>query len=214
MAAFGWMFGLVADDRGTEKVGIQRVIEALESNDWAAASLEPDDLEDDEDEDFGAFSQADADLELSRRKNRSAGDGLDGEDEEDYELDPTNLDFGFDKADFVGLRRAIWGGGRAEDDEAEAIIDGMAQGNSQSQPPSMFNAKATGEEKDAGAAKVPQPRPTPDPDEPDALDEEEVQKLDVMMRKLLAVRDMSTGLPDEQRKRMAARAVGQVMKEL
>jgi hypothetical protein len=35
-----------------------------------------------------------------------------------------------------------------------------------------------------------------------------------MMMKLQAVKDASAGLPEEQRKRMAARAVGEVMKEL
>lgn len=35
-----------------------------------------------------------------------------------------------------------------------------------------------------------------------------------MMLKLSAVRDMAAGLPEDQRRRMAARAVGEVMREL
>lgn len=34
------------------------------------------------------------------------------------------------------------------------------------------------------------------------------------MHKLQAVRDMTSGMPEEQRKRMAKRAVDEVMKEL
>lgn len=46
------------------------------------------------------------------------------------------------------------------------------------------------------------------------VEEDEVKKLEQMMRKLQAVRDMSAGLPEEQRKRVAARAVGEVMRDL
>ncbi|KAK4122145.1 hypothetical protein N657DRAFT_657030 [Parathielavia appendiculata] len=44
--------------------------------------------------------------------------------------------------------------------------------------------------------------------------DEDVQKLERMIAKLQAVRDASAELPDEQRRRLAARAVGEVMKEL
>lgn len=50
-----------------------------------------------------------------------------------------------------------------------------------------------------------------DEDEPD---DEEVAKMERMMMKLQAVREAGEGMPEEQRKRMAARAVGEVMKEL
>jgi hypothetical protein len=53
-----------------------------------------------------------------------------------------------------------------------------------------------------------------DREEEEEVGEEDVQKLERMMMKLQAVRDASAGLPEEQRKRMAARAVGEVMKEL
>ncbi|KAM0280057.1 hypothetical protein ACHAQH_004253 [Verticillium albo-atrum] len=129
-----------------EKMGIHRVLEALEANDWDQAEI-PSDLE----EDFG--------------------DLQDGKDD-----DPESLDFGVDRADFEGLREAIWG----------LDNDGTA------------DDKATA----SGAQEEP-------------LDEAaEVEKLESMMRKLQAVRDMGAGLPEEQRKKMAAKAVNEVMKDL
>lgn len=50
--------------------------------------------------------------------------------------------------------------------------------------------------------------------EDEELGDEDVQKLERMMLKLQAVRDATAGLPEEQRKRMAKRAVGEVMKEM
>ncbi len=131
-------------------MGIPRVLEALQANDWAQV---PEEEEEEEEDEFGEFS---------------GGGTVGGEEKEEeegagVELDPASLDFGFDPADMVGLRRAIWGAG------GEA-----------------------GEE----------------------MGDEDVEKLEQMVRKLQAVRDTSAGLPEEQRKRMAARAVGEVMKEL
>ncbi|KAI2629283.1 hypothetical protein GGS26DRAFT_560112 [Hypomontagnella submonticulosa] len=48
----------------------------------------------------------------------------------------------------------------------------------------------------------------------DDLNDEEIRKLERMMVKLQAVRDTSAGLPEDQRKRAAAKAVAEVMKEL
>lgn len=48
----------------------------------------------------------------------------------------------------------------------------------------------------------------------DKLGDDDVKKVEQMMRKLQAVRDMSAGLPEAQRKRVAARAVGEVMRDL
>lgn len=45
-------------------------------------------------------------------------------------------------------------------------------------------------------------------------DEEDVKKLERAMLKLQAVRDRGVGMTEEQRKRMAKQAVGEVMKEL
>jgi hypothetical protein len=41
-----------------------------------------------------------------------------------------------------------------------------------------------------------------------------VRKLEGMMSRLRAVREMGEGMPEEERRRMAKRAVGEVMKEL
>lgn len=99
-----------------------------------------------------------------------------------------SLGFGFDRGDFTGLKRAILNAGK-EDDEEESMT-----GNE----PSSTGQPAT--------AEMP-------PSEQPANDEE-VQKIEGMMLKLLAVRDLSSGLPEDQRKRMAAKAVGEVMKDL
>ncbi|KAJ8124328.1 hypothetical protein O1611_g9314 [Lasiodiplodia mahajangana] len=48
----------------------------------------------------------------------------------------------------------------------------------------------------------------------ESLDDEDVQKIERMMVKLQAVRESNAGLPEEQRKRAAAKAVAEVMKEL
>ncbi|PNH61642.1 hypothetical protein VD0002_g6218 [Verticillium dahliae] len=134
-------------------MGVHRVLEALEANDWDQGDI-PSDLEDD----FGSLE--------------------DGRD------DPESLDFGVDRADFEGLRQAIWGL------DTEPRADGDVDSN------------GDGEARGSGAQ-----------DEP--LDEAtEVEKLESMMRKLQAVRDMSAGLPEEQRKKMAAKAVNEVMKDL
>ena len=87
---------------------------------------------------------------------------------EDGELDPESLEFGFDREDLAGLRKAIWKGGSDSDEE----------------------------------------------EDDEELGDDDVQKLERMMHKLQAVRDMTSGMPEEQRKRMAKRAVDEVMKEL
>ena len=48
----------------------------------------------------------------------------------------------------------------------------------------------------------------------EGLDGEGVDKVEKMMRRLQAVREAGEGMPDKERKRMAARAVQGVMKEL
>lgn len=131
---------------------------------------------------------------------------LDGDDEgisggvgvrrKDADLDPESLDFGFDREDFEGLKKAIWSAGG--DDNAEDFMNG--------EPPIQQKKKQGPEQ--AGTSD------SASKEGADKLDEAEVQKLEGMMRKLQAVRDMSAGLPEDQRKRMAAKAVGEVMKDL
>jgi alpha- and gamma-adaptin-binding protein p34 len=147
----------------TEKVGIPRVLEALEANDWSQGSL-------DADSDFGDFEDSHTDKMKNKLPSSVDEDAIQRDDTEgDGDLDPESLDFGFDRADFKGLKKAIWTAGGE---------DGHEQ------------------------------------DEEDDLGDDDVQKLERMMLKLQAVRDMSGGLPDEQRKKMAKQAVGEAMKDL
>lgn len=111
-----------------------------------------------------------------------------GDVEGDGDLNPEDLDFGFDREDFEGLKKAIW--------EAQMEREGHEDGG-QSQ-----GEKGT----PAGGKKV--------GEEDGELDDNDVQQVEQMMRKLQAVRDMSAGLPEDQRKRMAAKAVGEVMRDL
>lgn len=151
-------------------MGIPRVLEALESNEW------------------DSFATADEDEEIAALEG-----GTDQENE--VELDPENMDFGFDKADFEGLRKAIW--------EAQVERSGVDDGEDETA------------DKASSKAKLPSDGPADGKDEDgDELGDEDIQKVEEMMRKLQAVRDMSAGLPEDQKKRIAARAVGEVMKEL
>lgn len=103
-------------------------------------------------------------------------------------MDPENLDFGFDRQDFEGLKAAIL----EAQMEREGHDSGEQSKDDTSAPP--------------GGSKA--------GEESDKLGDEDVQQVEQMMQKLLAVRDMSAGLPEDQRKRMAARAVGEVMRDL
>lgn len=117
----------------------------------------------------------------------------DADDDDGTDLDPENLDFGFDREDFEGLKKAIWEA-RAEregDDGDNQAIGGK--------PSNLDQASAQAKNTDVGG---------------DELGDEDIQRVEQMMRKLQAVKDMSAGLPEDQRKRMAAKAVGEVMKEL
>lgn len=139
-------------NRFGERVGLERVLEALKSNDWSGGSGD------------SFFQGGNDNLE---------GEGLEGEGSDgEFDFDPENMDFSFDKGELDELKKAILegGGGKHGDEGGEG---------------------GEGE-----------------------LDEEEVEKLERMMRKLQAVRDATAGMPEEQRKRMAKKAVGEVMREL
>lgn len=164
----------------TEKTGIARVREALESNDWAQADASP------ALSDFGDFKAA--------QEPQPGG----------KDLDPESLDFGFDRADFEGLKRAIWSSGQEEHGDAEAA--------------EMDVVKDSGPSKgDEGAAGKEAQQPKTNDDDDDAeegLDDDEVVKVERMMRKLQAVRDAGAGVGEAQRRKMAAKAVAEVMREL
>jgi hypothetical protein len=96
------------------------------------------------------------------------------------------MGFGFDKTDFEGLRRAIW--------EASQDVE---------EPEESKKAETKADASEAAAAGG-----------LEELDEDEIAKIEKMMRKLQAVREAGEGMGEEQRKRMAARAVEEVMRDL
>ncbi|KAK5636782.1 hypothetical protein RRF57_012494 [Xylaria bambusicola] len=100
------------------------------------------------------------------------------EDPNAPDLDPESLDFGFDREDFEGLRRAIWS---SEKEDGELSMDGEKRAPNEAE---------------------------------EAIDDEDIQKMERLMAKLQAVRDSNAGLPEDQRKRAAAKAVAEVMKEI
>ncbi|KAK3370346.1 alpha and gamma adaptin binding protein p34-domain-containing protein [Podospora didyma] len=156
-----------------ETVGIQRVLEALQANDWSGGAEDDDE-------------------EVTTTKKLEGGD----------EFDPDSLDFGIDPEDFEGLKRAIiWGEGEAEDDGEER---GESSAKKKPNDKAVPAVPAASGEQDGGGGR----------EEEEQLDDEDVQKLQRMMQKLQAVRDLSAGLPEEQRKRIAKKAVTEVMKEL
>lgn len=170
-------------------MGIARVLEALEANDWTGDGA-PD-----------ADSDAEEAASGLPRKSRPLAAG---DDDDEFDLDdPESLDFGFDKADFEGLKQAIWNLEQERANDAEDADEGAEKakdGNGGEGSADKQGEKKNGEE----GAK----------DDGEDISGEEVEKLERMMRKLQAVRDMSAGLPLEQRQRMARKAVGEVMKDL
>ncbi|KAK0619752.1 hypothetical protein B0T14DRAFT_537419 [Immersiella caudata] len=141
-----------------ERMGVARALEALQANDWGGGGGGDDEVG----EEFGGFVPGE------------------GGDENLGEFDAESMDFGFDREDFVGLKKAIWSAGREDGME----VDGEGS-----------EAKKGG-------------------DEDEEMDDGDVQKLERMMLKLQAVRDRTAGMSEEQRKRIAKQAVGEVMKEL
>ncbi|KAI0599216.1 alpha and gamma adaptin binding protein p34-domain-containing protein [Biscogniauxia sp. FL1348] len=167
-----------SSDEFGEKSGIARALEALEANDWSDIGI--DNLV----SDFEDFE-----VSFDPSKDDNAQDSQTKEEKENSDLSPEDFDFGFDREDFEGLKRAIWNAGHEEDEDFPH--DG--------QP----STSANGKDKDNGTSS-----------EAGDIDDEEIQKIERMMLKLQAVRDTNAGLPEEQRKRAAAKAVAEVMKEL
>ncbi|KAL6902432.1 alpha and gamma adaptin binding protein p34 domain-containing protein [Trichoderma evansii] len=112
------------------------------------------------------------------------------------DFDPESLDFGVDRSDFEGLRMAIWETSRRETGDSEIAEPAKATPD---QP------KAT----DAAGGSAADTK-----DEGHELGDEDIAKVEKMMRKLQAARDMGEGMSEAQRKRLAARAVEEVMREL
>lgn len=173
-----------------EKTGIPRVLEALQANDWSQAG--PDEDDEDEVEDAAGAVAGFGSGASARKTKEGKGNAIEGVDE-NGELNPESLDFGFDREDFAGLRKAIWNTQGEEDADDDEFMDKPGVSSKNKAP-----SGGGGDGEEGG----------------EDIGEEDVQKLEGMMKKLLAVRDMSAGLPDEQRKRMAKNAVAEVMKEL
>ncbi|KXH57555.1 alpha and gamma adaptin binding protein p34 [Colletotrichum salicis] len=183
-----------------EKMGIARVLEALESNDWDAA------------DDMDGPSDLDSDDDTAGnlpRKPRPLADG-DGDDDEFDLDDPENLDFGFDRADFEGLKKAIWNLEQEPEDE-DVATEGAGTGKTAA---GGGDGKVASESNGAAVEKSDAKKKKKGDEEKEDLDAEDVEKIEQMMRKLQAVRDLNAGLPEDQRRRMAKKAVGEVMKEL
>ncbi|ROT38984.1 hypothetical protein SODALDRAFT_332426 [Sodiomyces alkalinus F11] len=192
-----------------EKMGIPRVLEALESNDWAQGPS-AEDMEDMEDEPG----------ETSARATKTKPGHGGGDNDDDDEFDPESLDFGFDKADFQGLKKAIWGL-ESEDDHENHPPGGshrdIASPLVREPPAAAAATSSTKDEETVGAKTGDATKANKEDERPEetVVDEaREVENIEAMMRKLQAVRDMSAGLPEDQKRRMAAKAVAEVMKEL
>lgn len=123
-----------------EKVGLERLREALEANEWAAGDGE---------DDFG---------DLVDEFGDEGSDGIGGFGDEEAEM----------TAELFGMKAALIGG----EDE---------------------------------------PEPDPELSGSAARQKDEVDDLDRMMGKLLAVKEQGADLPEAQRKRMAAKAVKELM---
>ncbi|KEZ40449.1 Uncharacterized protein SAPIO_CDS8329 [Scedosporium apiospermum] len=130
--------------------------------------------------------------ENEESERTGAKDGLDDEDDD--------FDFGFygEKSDFEGLKQAILEATlEREGVDLENLAETSAEGSGQKGPSKENKGK----------------EPEDEEGEED-ISEEDVQKIERMMSKLKAVREMGEGMPEEERRRLARRAVDEVMKEL
>ncbi|CAH0040598.1 unnamed protein product [Clonostachys solani] len=159
------------------------ILEALEANDWeqGAGPLS----------DFGDFE----------------GGGGDGGDDE---FDPESLDFGFDSADFEGMRMDILGAGmdsQGGDEEASRMAEGLRGNKSEDSAAAPASAPVTAEKSEGEKSAE-------EGDGDGELNDDDIAKVEKMMRKLQAAREAGEGMGEDQRRRMAARAVEEVMREL
>lgn len=113
------------------------------------------------------------------------------------------MEFGYDRADFEGLRAAIWTSGMPQEDGNEDEDKGKDGNKDTDAEASRVDSSPRGREEEEEEEEG---KPEPD--------DEDVEKVERMMRKLQAVREAGEGMGYEQRRRMAARAVADVMKEL
>lgn len=132
----------------------------------------------------------------------------DDDDDYDDDEDPFDLidNLGFDMgdpSDFEGLRQAIWG-------EMAARQAAAADTPEASPKPGPADTSDAAVKQDAK-----KDLPTEDGTGLGLdLDEDEVEKLEKLMLKLKATRELGEGMPEEQRKKLAKKAVMEVMKDL
>lgn len=119
----------------------------------------------------------------------------------DDEFDADNLDFGFEKADMQGLRMAIWGMGDAHPPvsssssaAAAAAINGIEESTNLPETAAIGDAQQQQQQQQ--------------------LTEDDIVKVEGMMRRLQAARDAGQGMSEAQRRAFAAKAVSEVMKDL
>ncbi|KHE78513.1 hypothetical protein GE21DRAFT_1223116, partial [Neurospora crassa] len=192
-----------------EKMGIARVLEALQSNDW---------------------SGGDGDEGDNNNNNHNRGLFDESEDEEDYvdehdgdAEDEFDLGFGYTKKQKMEMRKAFLKG--AEDSNRTAEEDLEALKSVTQTTEGQEKATKKGEEKGESAAvatDVAKAGPSAESEsgadkvkeEEEEIGEEDVEKIAKMMLKLQAVRDMSGTVPEEQRRKLALKAVEEVMREL
>ncbi|KAM0477424.1 hypothetical protein ACHAPX_005736 [Trichoderma viride] len=108
------------------------------------------------------------------------------------DFNPESLEFGVDRSDFEGLRMAIWETSHRETGDSENADTAKAPEASDVAGGSAADAK----------------------DEAGELGDEDIAKVEKMMRKLQAAKEMGEGMSEAQRKRLAAKAVEEVMREL
>ncbi|PON26823.1 hypothetical protein TGAM01_v204324 [Trichoderma gamsii] len=138
-------------------------------------------------------------LESNDWEHIFVGDPLSDSDEAHSEksdgaddFNPESLEFGVDRSDFEGLRMAIWETSHRETGDSEDADTANAPKTSDVAGGSAADAK----------------------DEDGELGDEDIAKVEKMMRKLQAAKEMGEGMSEAQRKRLAARAVEEVMREL
>ncbi|KAJ4379046.1 hypothetical protein N0V85_008903, partial [Neurospora sp. IMI 360204] len=224
-----------------EKMGIARVLEALQSNDWpggdGAGSTEGDNNK------RGPFDESET-------------EDTDYIDENDWDTeDEFDLGFGYTKKQKMEMRKAFWKGteesNRTTEEELKAFKtvtqtvdestgseldakikkqarEGFWKSLEEEVKEKMKNEEGKKGESATGAAKaglsagsgsgvagkVKKEEEENGDDEEEVIAEEDVERIAKMMLKLQAVRDMSGTVPEEQRKKLALKAVEEVMREL
>lgn len=130
----------------------------------------------------------------------------DEQDEPGLEAD-SDSEFGLGEAgDLEGLRQAILGASMEREREGR-------KGDEKEGGEKTGGSTEGGEKASEGGGKTSQGQAGGEQGEED-ISEDDVRKMEAMMGKLLAAREMGEGMPEAERRRMARRAVGEVMKEL